>query len=179
MTIGVQSGPDLGEGPANVDVIVIVITRDQVEAGMVGWAVDQLMTLSESAANVRRFASRLHVRFSGYDEDPRSLRSIPEVVRYFRAVHAQWPYWAHYIAKEREDYSLLVQMLTNAEELLLPGGQVGWTVTSEALKDMAMALLTAMNALYDAHGIGIEANKRMTDQVVDMICNVTEASSEG
>jgi hypothetical protein len=73
--------------------VAIVVSRQEVEACATGRVVAALMALTDTPERVRRFADALWLTFGGYDDDPRELWEVPEVVRYFAAVHASWPHW--------------------------------------------------------------------------------------
>ena len=91
--------------------VAIVVSRQEVEGCATGRVVAALMALTDTPQRVRRFANALWLSFDGYNDDARELWEIPEVVRYFAAVHASWPHWCHFMVKEPVAFSLVLTLL--------------------------------------------------------------------
>lgn len=98
------------------DVVVIEFTRDGVQAGLIGDALDRLMLLTDSADYLKRFESRVVFSFDGYNHDPREIYEIPECVRFFGQLTKAWPYWFHFIAKDGDCVALLLLMMVAAKQ---------------------------------------------------------------
>lgn len=166
MKIGFTDGEGFDALSGQCDIVAIVIGRREVESGHVGDVVDRLMRLSDSRQNVLRFKSSVVISFGGYDEDPRPVGAIPECVSFFRKVHAAWPFWYHFLVKDSGMFGVLLTLLLDTK-LVTTGKDVvvQEVLGEEAIRKTVMALFEPMNVLYETHGIGIEENKRMTDEV--------------
>src|SRR6218665_1424675 len=97
MEIRITDADGFGRLSPKADLAVVVITRADIEALRVGSTVERLLLFSDDATQVLRFAGRMVIQVEGYDDDPRPLVLIPECVRFFRAVDAQWSYWLHFL----------------------------------------------------------------------------------
>jgi hypothetical protein len=106
-------------------------------------------------------------RFEGYDDDERELFEIDECRRFMRAVNAQWCFWYHFLEKRHDSFSVLFRLLCDTEVIRLPEGKLGFRFESvEQSRSTALSLFVGLNALYDAHGIGMQENKVMTMSVI-------------
>lgn len=97
MEIRITDADGFGRLSPKADLAIVVITRADIEAFRVGSTVERLLLFSDDANQVMRFAGRMVIQVEGYDDDPRPLPLIPECVRFFRAVDAQWGYWLHFL----------------------------------------------------------------------------------
>lgn len=159
-------GSDIDKLVPGADFVVVLFSRENVEGGLTGDALDRLMSLSDSPAFVDQLADRLTFMFEGYDDDPRELTQIPECVSFFRAVTKQWPYWFHFLEKTDSSISMAIHLLCDMRVVLSRNGMTGsHFVTPAQFPAVAMRLFDGMNALYDAHGISEEDNEAMSAKV--------------
>lgn len=149
--------------------VAIIVSREEVEALATGRVVAALMALTDTTERVRRFASSLWLRFDGYNDDPRELWDIPEVVRYFAAVHASWPHWFHFLVKHAEMFGVVLLLLLQRDVLgQETNGRLPTVTDPDALRVLMTELFGPLNTLYDMHAIGDDENRAMTDAVVDV-----------
>lgn len=147
--------------------VAIVVSRQEVEACASGRVVAALMALMDSPERVRQFKDALWISFDGYDADPRELWEVPEVVRYFAAVHASWPHWCHFLTKDPAGFSLVLTLLLQRPALESAAGpRLPLVANTDALKGLLMDLFEPMNALYATFGCSVAENKAMTDRVI-------------
>lgn len=148
---------------SQADLAIVLFSREEVEAQRVGGAVERLMLFSDDAQNVQRFAGRMVLMFSGYDEDPRPLVRIPECVRFFRAVDRQWSYWLHFLRPDPEVLNLAMLLLVDVEPTASGAGQVGYALREPMqLPALLERWFRAMNTLHDAFGVPLSHNEAMT-----------------
>jgi hypothetical protein len=119
------TGDDFAGEALRADLLVLSVSREEIERGTVGDAVDRLLQLTDDPALARHAADRLVLWVSGYDADPRELFQIPEVCAFFRALHAHWPYWLAYLSPQNEQLPLLLSLLVPMQLVQVQGGQVG------------------------------------------------------
>ena len=149
------------------DMAAVFFSRTEVEAGLVGSAVERLMLFSDDARQVRRFAGRVVLVFGGYDQDPRPLVLIPECVRFFRGIDEHWSYWLHFLVPEPELIRLALLLRLDVEVRMQRGSQVGYGLRRPAqLQDLLHRWFAAMNALHDMHGIDEAFNKSQSSAVM-------------
>ena len=121
-------GDDMEHELDQVDIIILEFSRANVEAGLIGDALDRLMTLSDSEAHSRKFTQSVVFTFGGYADDPRELCEIQEVRDFMRALHAEWAYWGHFLAPMPEIIALLYTLLLTPQRVMTVPGQVGFSV---------------------------------------------------
>ncbi len=152
---------------AKTDLVFVVIARADIEAFKVGSTVERLMLLSDDATQVMRFAGRMVVLVEGYDDDPRPLLLIPECVRFFRAVDAQWNYWLHFLLPLPDQLNLILLLLADVAPLPRQRAEIGYQLRDpEQLDRVLHRLFHAMNALHETFGVPLSLNKAMTAAVV-------------
>lgn len=136
------------------DLVIVVISRFDIETMRVGSTVERLMLLSDDTEQVFRFAGRMALQVEGYDDDPRPLAQIPECVRFFRAVDAQWNYWLHFLLPMADQIRLIFLMLVDMQAQEQHGAQVGYVPRHLEQMDLALdRLLEAVRVLHDIHGV--------------------------
>lgn len=138
----------------HADLAIIVISRADIEAMRVGSTVERLMLFSDDTEQVLRFAGRMVLQVEGYDADPRPLALIPECVRFFRAVDAQWHYWLHFLLPLADQIQLIFLMLVDMQVQEQHGAQIGYAPRHPEQMDLALdRLLDAVRVLHDIHGV--------------------------
>lgn len=136
------------------DLAVLLISRQDIAAFKVGSVVERLMLFSDCREHVQRFAGRMVLQVEGYDHDPRPLVLIPEVVRFFRAVDAQWNYWLHFLMPEVDQLRLILLMLVDVEQVTRLQEAVGYALLKpEQMDEVIGRLLFAMEKLHEAFDV--------------------------
>lgn len=137
------------------DMAIVLISRQDIVSFRVGSVVERLMLFSDSREQAQRFAGRMVLQVEGYDDDPRPLVLIPEVVRFFRAVDAQWNHWLHFLMPEEvEQIRLILLMLVDVKEVASQHGSVGYALLKpDQLDDVIKRLVFAMQKLHEAFDI--------------------------
>jgi hypothetical protein len=151
-------------GAEKPDLLILEISRPTIKSGLTGSVVNKLMTLSDNADCVKQYAGKLELWFSGWDEDPRELAQIPEVVSFFRSVNAQWKYWLHFLHKPGTMITLCLQLLCDVQAAPGAKGALRF-VRPEQLQTTLFDLFAGMNNLYACMGVDDDANRAMTKLV--------------
>lgn len=174
--IRLVAGDNYDPAEIGADLIVMEITRSSVESGLTGDIVTRLMRLTDNPAAVASGRDKMLLMFEGYDADPRELYEIPEVVRFFRAVSKQWPYWWHF-AVATQTVPLVLRLLCDVECVTMPNsGRAFQFVDLRDVERTALALFVHMNTLYEAVGIGESENRARTDEITSAISNMFAAN---
>jgi len=156
------------------DLAVVVFTREEIERGHVGSAIERLMLFSDDADHVRRFAGRVVLLFGGYDDDPRPLPGIAECVRFFRTVDQHWSYWLHFLIPDQDVLRLIVLLSVDVGVRARSNRVVGYELREPTqLARATERWLGAMNALHDVHGIDEGFNKAQTEVLFEAIAGWT------
>lgn len=155
MSIKFTDADGFDQGAQGADLAVVLVSRQDIEALRIGSVVERLMLFSDSAKHVHQFAGRMIMQVNGYDDDPRPLVLIPEVVRFFRAVDAQWSYWLHFLMPEEVDQiRLILLMLVDVKMVASHRGSVGYSLLNpEQMDEVIKRLVFAMEKLHEAFDI--------------------------
>lgn len=94
--IKVQEHPTL---PKSIDPLVIVISRDEVEAMDTSVALDTFKKLTKSPNTAREFVERVDIAFFGYDHTREELFEIAEVRNFVHQLDEQFPFWLYFLSK--------------------------------------------------------------------------------
>lgn len=158
---------DMGDKHAFIG---LMLTRREIEAGLVGDAVDRLMVLSDSADYTRRFGNSVAVVVQGYDDDPRELHEVPECRRFLRNITAQWPYWFHFAHRGRSDGHLsnlgvVVTLLIDSEPVPAAAGEMAAQINTDSWNEVIRSLWDGLNGLYAQHDLPVQELADTTNAV--------------
>lgn len=134
------------------DFIIIEFSRANVEACLPGNGLDRLMTLSDSAHYSTKFAQAVLFAFDGYGDDPRELCEIPEVRVFVKALHAQWTYWAHFLAPLPDIMGLLYTLLLPVERVETNRGAVAFSIDMKGHAELTLELTGSALLLHEQYG---------------------------
>ncbi len=151
--VGTAPMPDI---PPDVGLVVVAFSREEVEGFRVGRAVDDLMRLSDDARLRRQLQHGLVVTFSGYFADPREVFQIPQCRQFLKAVHAQWPYWLHFLAPLPDAWSVFLLCMLDSEAQSRKGSAVAASLPVRAVQDFQMELIGACTPLHNAMALPID-----------------------
>ena len=137
------------------DFIVIQFSRTEVERGLIGDAIDRLRLISDDREKFGRFENSVAFIFEGYDHDPREVQEIPEVIKFFRTLTAQWPYWLHFIQRdiqEQDNLSLVLRLLNDCEIVSVSADRCGTRYKDmNKVAESIDRLFEGMVTLYEFH----------------------------
>jgi hypothetical protein len=156
--------------PAKDELLVIAITRESVDACDVRPLMEKLERLAATREAAIAWEGKLTFYFEGWDSDPRETAEIPEIRRYFRDATAEFPYWFHYIEKVGDTFGHVLRLLCRGHTERQPGGLVGWVFDDiDDLQRKIGMLFGGMNVLYDRLALPEEMNKRVSQEVAQLI----------
>jgi hypothetical protein len=76
--------------------VTYLIDREDIESGNETNFLSFLSEISSCREIAVGFQGRVEIYIHGYDEDPRELYDIPEVLTFLRKIDQIWPYWMLY-----------------------------------------------------------------------------------
>lgn len=137
------------------DLVILKISRWEVDRGTVGDVVDRLLTLSDTRERTLAYAGKLVLEFEGYDHDPREVYEIPELRRFMRAVTSQWSSWLHFLRDDPEthQFPLLYALLCDVKIHRLDGRVGTEFISPPQLAATIDQLNRGAAALYALHGL--------------------------
>lgn len=81
------------------DFLIIVVSKEEVEAGNISSSLRTLNRLIESPSTARQFAERVDIAFHGYDHNAVELFEMPEVRSFVHKLDEKFPYWLFFLSK--------------------------------------------------------------------------------
>jgi hypothetical protein len=97
--------------PFSLDPLVLVIGRDEVEAGEVTRMYELLSSLAKTPEQARRYQESIGLAFHGYDDDTRELWEIEQVRSFVADLDEMFPYWLFFMKQSPSLQCLLLCFL--------------------------------------------------------------------
>ncbi|MGA8437147.1 MAG: hypothetical protein WB762_20110 [Candidatus Sulfotelmatobacter sp.] len=101
------------DGSANLmdyDLLTVVISREQIEAGGINHPLGVLRQLLRRQA-VIKFCEQVEICVTGFDDDPRELYEMAEVRNFVSKLDAEFPYWLYFLTKRGTGLSFILSCL--------------------------------------------------------------------
>ena len=151
------------------DIAVVQVSRQEIEKGTVGDLVDRLMVFTDDAALAKKFMGRMVLMFDGYNEDPREVTQIPELVAFFVKATDVWPYWLHFL---EYDYAHSIQVAINlyieaSPETKAMGGVIMSSYDKRLAVERIQRLFAAMRVLHEQIDLPGRARLARTSEVTN------------
>lgn len=153
----IDIGPD-------VDVLALVFSRSEVVEGGVGRAVDDLLALIEEDRLRPQLVHGMLFSFEGWDEDLRPLHQIPECRNYFAALHAQFPYWMHFLVPEPQMWGVLLTLLMTPDTEGMKPGTADARVSMDEARKVIGDMLLPLNTLHADMGLSGEERQKIFEK---------------
>ena len=145
---------------------VCVFTREEIECGLIGQAVDRLMQMSDDDDLSRRLEASVFLVIDGYESDSRELYEIPECVRFFRALTNEWPYWFHFLERDNGSLVIAMRLLVEVESVRGSNSLERAAIIAEGLDSALMQLFTGLNGFQERIGLDESHTEAATDQIL-------------
>ena len=101
----------------DLELVNVVIFRDDVEAGNIRPALESLEKMRVSEARVLEFRGSVDLSVNGYGGDGRELFEIPEVCEYFKLLVAKFPYLFWFVAAESPTIAVIAGCVCGAHRV--------------------------------------------------------------
>lgn len=148
-----------------MNIIVVEISRDDIEAGDTSSTVEIFVALSGDRRSAMGALGRVALSIGGYDNDPRSLWEIPEVRQLFASLRDAIPHMLFFLSPEMKAAKLWLLLCC---ETIPHGGSRG--VATDVAAGVLMESFTANNVFCARLGIDPTA-----PELVDHTARVTDA----
>ena len=147
--------------------VILELSRREIDSGNIAGALERLHVLTDSAANVLRYKESLIFQVTGFDADPRELPEIPAVRSFFQALAAEWPHWFWFLPRHVGLVELLLSLLCPASIVRGPKGTcaIEFHDAEERLK-VCRDLAERTQALFSAYDIPPEAARESTASAI-------------
>lgn len=147
----------ISEPSKDAENICIIITKQEMRSSAVGRVVDELMNLSDSRTSADQFVHGLHLVFPDHKTASNFLPMTPEIRPHIQAIHAQWPYWMHFLAPTPSLWATLVHCLLRSSRVEgRPGVATSLRYDRAELVDLLSSMSAGLNLLHDHINISDE-----------------------
>lgn len=106
---------------SNDAVVVLEISRREIEHCDFGSALERLHIMADTRENALRYRESMFLMVTGYDNDPRELCEVPEIRTFFSKLSDQWPHWIWFLNRDLAMVPLLMSFLCRVQVLHKPG----------------------------------------------------------
>ena len=134
--------------PEVTEPVIIMISRDQVEANDMASVTKPLRALLASREACWGYRGQVSLAVSGYEEDPRELVDIAALRSFLGDFTLQWPYWGFFFNQVDDSLILLGSCVCGKS---YPGaGMVEMDI--EKIKQFLLDGFDGMQELFSQHG---------------------------
>lgn len=148
--------------PQHTTNLCLELTAEEMRAGAVGPSVDALMTISDSPQYATQLVHGLSLSVSGFFEDCSELPMNPMARLYFQALHAQWPYWMHFLSPDPKQWAvILLCLLSSTRKTTSVGTTRSYTCSAGEFNDLVTSMAASMHHYHDFLGLDDETNARI------------------
>lgn len=133
--------------------LVLEITRAEVESGNIASALDRLLVVAESRETALRYQESMALYVTGYDQDPRELPEIPEVRAFFARLCEEWPHWLWFLQRNIGAIPLLLALICSVKVHRFGTTTATEFLDREELSRKVMDLMQRGNAMFLVFGI--------------------------
>ena len=150
--------------------IVLNLTREEVECGNIASALERLHILADTRESALRYRESLVFIVCGYDDDPRELAEIPHVRTFFARLAQEWPHWFWFLARDLGAISLFMSLLCTVKIHRSPGSFGSEFLDSAEMGAILGDLFERGNAIFYAYGITAqEANESAASAIAELL----------
>lgn len=145
----------------DVDLLFVVIGRDDVESGDCSQVLKTLNTLIADRETALKFMNRVALSVHGYDADPRELFEIAEVRAFLHKLDQEFPFLFFFLSTDTEALKLLALSLCRIT-------RVSPTASAYNQEDFSNFIdfhLGAMNHVFDSFELSEELNEQRSDEL--------------
>lgn len=166
--------------PIKGESVPFFVHRDQIESGDTALSLEALSRAAQSLESARAYRNKVFIEVAGYDDDPRALWEVPEVVQYFRRLFTAWPHWLYFMEAERSELLLLLSLLCSREPS--SANNVVLFREPEEVELVLSRLQGGLKGLFDRWGLSSDHQERefvtsvVRDAVEGLLGDTTTAS---
>ncbi len=157
--------------------LVLDLTRNEIEFGNVASALERLMALTDTRESALLYRESLLFQVSGYDHDARELPEIPEVRAFFARLTQEWPHWLWFLHRGTGAIPLLFALLCQVTIHRAVGAYGTEFLDSKEVNRCIVDLVERGSALFNAFAISKGDAEESTQSAVAEILESWHAGS--
>lgn len=134
-------------------VLVLDLTRREIESGNVASALERLMVMADTREAALRYRESLLIQVTGYEADRRELPEIPEVRAFFARLTREFPHWLWFLHRRVGAIPLLLALLCKVKIHRAAGSYGTEFLDLNELQRCLLDLFARGNALFEVFDI--------------------------
>ncbi len=155
----------IAEVLSGTDSPVIAIGRQSIEACNTRGVVALFESFKTNKDRIKNLQGKINFFVYGYDDDPRELYEIPEVVKFFTKLEPEVKYWYFFLSTNKDIHSLTVLMSTVCHGKKREGGLV------EIDKNERIAFMERnfgwLNDITEYLNLPLSENKKISEDIIN------------
>jgi hypothetical protein len=149
----------------NFDLIHYPLDRKDIEECNISNALKFLTDLLCAREIVMSMKDKIEISVDGYDDDPRELYEIPEVLEFLRRLDDAWPYWILFQHPKFRWLKMLAVCLSDGKK----NNQGLTEFDAELLSNNISRWFCALNELSHKFAISVEVNRAASEKATRII----------
>lgn len=149
----------------NFDLVNYWIDRKDIEERNIGNALEFLTDLLCAREIVMEMKDKIEISVHGYDDDPRELYEIPEVLMFLHRLNEIWPYWMLFQHPNFSWLQILAMCLSDGKKS--NRGLVEFD--GELMSKHIERWFCALNELSHKFAISLEVNKSVSEKATRIL----------
>ena len=147
--------------PPDIDYLLVVIPRCDVERHDLTYAMSILNKLIADAASIKQFKSKVSISFDGYNDDDREIFEIEEIRKYMHSLTVKFPYWFYFINKNDSNLRIIMLLLCRYKKI---GPGLAQIEPEDRINTMTY-LFNCINELFDNYGLDNNDNDKLSKEI--------------
>jgi len=158
-----SSPPDMGQ---QSDYIVLQISQEAIQNCNTSEYVALLHAVTGSLKSFEAAFQRYVFLISGYDDDPRELYQIPEVVSFIKDLNSKLPFWLYFVnTGDKRFFSWLIACLCRAMSLDQDDETIYADFNAEAYNDLIEYQFNNIVKLMSVLGMGESIQEKVLKEL--------------
>lgn len=110
---------------------------------------------------------KVEVCIHGYDDDPRELFDIPEVMSWIRGIFKEIDSWGYFLDLDNTGQFMKVLFIAHTKHYVIAPGQLGYE--EQASNNFISSLFEMLNNFCDRHGINDNINIEQCEKILNYV----------
>ena len=122
------------------------------------------------ASELKEKFDSLILQVDGYNENPEEIYCIPEVRKYFQALHSRWPWWAYFLNNSESSMAVVYLCLLKSVDSYKKDAQPECAAAFDPREILEIIRhdFGRMNYLWRIAGLSDEENDRRSDEILSL-----------
>ncbi len=146
--------------------VLYSIPREDIESGNTSEILQFLNNIISCREVTLGYMQKIEFMVDGYDDDPRELYEISEVISYFNNLNKLFPYWMFLQSEGGQWLKVLVAILCEGKTI----EHKKVAMNGELMKDLLDTWFVSLNKLSHQCAISERLNRKISEDAMKVIC---------